>query len=169
MRPRRWQPTRLHRPRDSPGKNTGVGCHVLLQCMKGKREREVAQSCPTLGDPMDCSPPGSSVHGIFQSRVLKWAAIAFSDTVLYIRLLLSSPVTSTTECCFHFVSASSFFLELFLHSSPVSYWAPTNLGKSSFNVISFAFLYCSWGSQAKNTKYSKYTKYSWLHASIRGS
>ena len=60
----RWQPTRLPRPWDSPGKNTGVGCHFLLQCMKVKSESEVAQSCPTLSDPMDCSPPGSSVHGI---------------------------------------------------------------------------------------------------------
>ena len=66
------------RPWDSPGKNTGVGCHFLLQCMKVKSEREVAQSCPTPSDPMDCSPPGSSVHGIFQARVLEWLAIAFS-------------------------------------------------------------------------------------------
>ena len=59
VRPRRWQPTRLPRPWDSPGKNTGVGCHFLLQCMKVKSEREVAQSCPTLSDPMECSLPGS--------------------------------------------------------------------------------------------------------------
>ena len=62
----------------SPGKNTGVGCHFFLQCMKVKSESEVAQSCPTLSDPMDCSLPGSSVHGIFQARVLEWGAIAFS-------------------------------------------------------------------------------------------
>ena len=74
--PTLWQPTRLPRPWDSPGKDTGVGCHFLLQCMKVKSE--VAQSCPTLRDPMDCSPPGSSVHGIFQARVLEWGAIAFS-------------------------------------------------------------------------------------------
>ena len=74
----RWQPTRLPRPWDSPGKNTGVGCHFLLQCMKVKRESEVAQSCPTLRNPMDCSPPGSSIHGIFQARVLDWRTIAFS-------------------------------------------------------------------------------------------
>ena len=79
MRPHRWQPTRLLRPWDSPGKNTGVGCHFLLQCMEMKSEREVAQSCPTLRDPMDCSPPDSSIHGIFQARVLEWGAIAFSD------------------------------------------------------------------------------------------
>ena len=65
-------------PWDSPGKNTGVGCHFLLQCMKMKSESEFAQSCPTLSDPTDCSLPGSSVHGIFQARVLEWGAIAFS-------------------------------------------------------------------------------------------
>ena len=78
VRPHRWQPTRLPRPWDSPGKNTAVACHFLLQCMKVKSESEVAQSCPTLSDPMDCSPPGSSIHGIFQARVVEWGAIAFS-------------------------------------------------------------------------------------------
>ena len=78
VRPHRRQPTRLPRPWDSPDKNTGVGCHFLLQCMKVKSEREVAQSCPTLRDPMDCSPPGPSFHGILQARVLEWGAIAFS-------------------------------------------------------------------------------------------
>ena len=73
-----WQPTRLSRPWDSPGKNTGVGCHFLLQRMKVKSESEVAQLCPTLSDPMDWSLPGSSIHGIFQARVLEWGAIAFS-------------------------------------------------------------------------------------------
>ena len=63
---------------DSPGKNTGVGCHFLLQCMKVKSQSEVAQSCLTLRDPMVCSLPGSSIHGIFQARVLEWGAIAFS-------------------------------------------------------------------------------------------
>ena len=67
------------RPWDSPGKNTGVGCHFLLQCMKMKSESEVAQSCPTLSDLMDCSLPGSSVHGIFQARVLERGSIAFSE------------------------------------------------------------------------------------------
>ena len=79
VRPHRRQPTRLPHPWDSPGKNTGVGCHCLLQCMKVKSESEVAQSCPTLSDPMDCSLPGSSIHGIFQARVLEWGATAFSD------------------------------------------------------------------------------------------
>ena len=81
VQPHRRQPTRLPRPWDSPGKNTRVGCHFLLQCMKVKSESEVAQSCPTPSDPMDCSLPGSSAHGIFQTRVLEWVATAFSDMV----------------------------------------------------------------------------------------
>ena len=80
VRPHRQHPTRLPHSWDSPGKSTGVGCHFLLQCMKVKSESEVAQSCPTLSDPMDCSLPGCSVHGIFQARVLEWGAIAFSET-----------------------------------------------------------------------------------------
>ena len=76
--PHRRQPTRLPHPWDSPGKNTGVGCHFLLQCMKVKSESEVTQSYPLPSNPMDCSLPGSSVHGIFQARVLEWIAIAFS-------------------------------------------------------------------------------------------
>ena len=78
VRPHRQQTTRLPRPWDSPGKNTGVGCHFLLQCMKVKSENEVAQMCPILCDPMDCSLLGSSIHGIFQAGVLEWVAIAFS-------------------------------------------------------------------------------------------
>ena len=77
--PHRRQPTRPPHPWDSPGKNTGVGCHFLLQCMKVKSESEVAQSCPTLRNPMDCSQPGSSVLGIFQARVLEWGAIREQD------------------------------------------------------------------------------------------
>ena len=81
VRPHRQQPTRLPRPWDSPGKNTGGGCHFLLQYMKVKSESEVAQSCPTLSNPMDCSLTGSSVHGrsksTFQVRVLEWGAIMF--------------------------------------------------------------------------------------------
>ena len=76
--PHRRQPTRFLHPWDSPGKNIGVSCHFLLQCMKVKSESEVAQSCPTLSNSMDCSLASSSVHGIFQARVLEWVAIAFS-------------------------------------------------------------------------------------------
>ena len=82
VRPHRRQPMRLTHPWDFPGRNTGVGCHFLLQCMKVKSEGEVAQSCPTLSDPVDCSPPGSSVHGIFQARVLEWGVIAFSGVIV---------------------------------------------------------------------------------------
>ena len=88
VRPHRRQPTRLPNPWDSPGKNTGVGCHFLLQCMKVKSESEVAQSCPTPSDPMDCSLPGSSVHGIFKARVLEWGAIAFSAILIQLQAII---------------------------------------------------------------------------------
>ena len=92
VRPHRRQSTRLRCPWDSPGKNIGVGCHFLLQCMKVKSEREVAQSCLTLRNPMDCSLPGSSsIHGIFQARVLEWSAIAFD----VFRLVASHTLEST--------------------------------------------------------------------------
>ena len=119
VRPHRWQPTRLPCPWDSPGKNTGVSCH-FLQCMKVKSESEVAQSCPTPSNPMDCSPPGPSVHGIFQARVLKWGAITFSElhslgkafqspsfSVLWLpQILTLAPIRS---CVAHGMSAKSFF------------------------------------------------------------
>ena len=92
MRPHRRQPTRLPRPWDSPGNNTGVGCHFLLQCMKVKSESEVAQSCPTCSDPMDCSLPGS-IHGILGARVLEWLAIAFC----YLFYLISIPLISPSH------------------------------------------------------------------------
>ena len=96
VRPHRWKSTRLPRPWDSPGKNTGVGCHFLLQCMKGKSESEVTQSCLTLQDPMVCSLPGSSVHGIFQARVLEWGAIALGTTEsIILRLIPVKPQTPT--------------------------------------------------------------------------
>ena len=78
VQPHRQQPTRLCRPWDSPSKNTGVGCHFLLLCMQVKSEREVAQSRPTRGDPMDCSPPGLSVYGILQAGILEWVAMPSS-------------------------------------------------------------------------------------------
>ena len=90
VRPHRRKPTRLARPWDSPGKNTGVGCHFLLQCMKVKSEREVTPSCLTLSNPMDYSPPGSSAHEIFQARVLEWGAIAFSDRIMLLPLISCS-------------------------------------------------------------------------------
>ena len=97
------------RPWDSPGKNTGVGCHFLLQCMKVKSESEVAQSCPTLSDPMYCSPPGS-VHGIFQARVLEWGAITFSRILLHIDInsfFLRRFINSDCLHCFTFLSGIS--------------------------------------------------------------
>ena len=82
VRPHKRKPIRLPCPWDSPGKNPGVGCQFLLQCMKVKSESEVAQAHPTLSDPMDCSLPVSAIHGIFQARVLEWGAIAFSKALL---------------------------------------------------------------------------------------
>ena len=118
VRPHRRQPNRLLRPWDSPGKSTGVGCHFLLQCMKMKSESEVAQSCPTLSDPMDCSPPGSFIPGIFQTRVLEWGAIAFSNRgptegqLLNNRILLCSFLTKWCHQLWHFSSGKyeSFFM-----------------------------------------------------------
>ena len=99
VRPHRWQPTRLPRPWDSPGKNTGVGCHFLLQCRKVKSESEVAQSCLTLCDPMDCSPPGSSIYGIFQARVLEWGAIIQQILILQASWRGETSQHSLEFCC----------------------------------------------------------------------
>ena len=96
VQPHRWQPTRLPRPWDSPGKNTGVDCHFLLQCMKVKSQSEVPQSCLTLTDLVDCSLPAASVHGIFQARILEWGAIAFSMTKLD-SILKSRDITLLTK------------------------------------------------------------------------
>ena len=116
VRPHRRQPTRLPHPWDSPGYNTRVGCHFLLQCMKVKSESEVAHSCPTLYDPMDCSPPGSSIHGIFQTRVLEWGAIAFSE---------SSSLSDTKSMLF-LTSSRSFLCSIALarHVTPDGMGAP---------------------------------------------
>ena len=89
--PHRRQPTRPTHPWDSPGKNTGMGCHFLLQFMKVKRESEVAQSCPTLSDPMDCSLPGFSIHGIFQARVLEWGALSTCISHIIMVILFFGP------------------------------------------------------------------------------
>ena len=135
--PHRRQPTRLSRPWDSPGKNTGVGCHFLLQCMKVKRESEVAQSCLTLSDPMDCSPPGSAVHGIFQARVLEWVAIAFSEYSS--RLLLLYICGSKLRSAFNTAQKSCYFpseLSLSVFTAVAQRWASL----SSFNLTSSFFL-----------------------------
>ena len=93
LRPHRQQPTSLLCLWDSPGKNTGVGCHFLLQCMKVKSESEVAQLCPTLSNPMNCSLPGSSIHGIFQARVLEWGPLSSTNPKFPVPCSPSSPRT----------------------------------------------------------------------------
>ena len=97
---RRWQPIRLPRLWDSLGKNTGVGCHCLLQCLKVKSESEVAQSCLTLHNPMDCSLPGPSVHGIFQAGVLEWGAMVFSVCIfcMFHSWFSRSPTKGHLDC-----------------------------------------------------------------------
>ena len=94
--PHRRQPTRLPRPWDSPGKNTGVGCHFLLQCRKVKSESEVAQSCPTLSHPMDCSLPGSSFHGIFQAKY--WSGVPLPSLIMYSAYKLNKQSDSIQPC-----------------------------------------------------------------------
>ena len=126
VRPHRRQPTRLPRPWDSPGKNTGVGCHFLLQRMKVKSESEVAQLCPTLCDPMDCSLPGSSIHGIFQARLLEWGAIAFSKI---------TPIGLT-----YLINGSLYLLTTFVHFTHSLPLATTNLFSVN-SVFSFLFAY----------------------------
>ena len=102
VRPHRRQPTRLPRPWDSPGKNTGVGCHFLLQCVKVRSESEVARSCPTLRDLIDCSPPGSSIHGILQARVLEWRAIARVNYISPFKNIYKNCGTVNTKGSFKF-------------------------------------------------------------------
>ena len=116
VRPHRRQPTRLPRPWDSPGKNTGVGCHVLLQCMKVKSESEVAQSCPTPSDPVVCSLLGSSTHGILQARVLEWGTIAFSGPLYFCTVCYS------LSCFISNVVDLILLFFLFLDESGLSVW-----------------------------------------------
>ena len=126
VRPHRWQPTRLFHPWDFLGKNTGMCCHFLLQCMKVKSESEVAQSCLTLSDSMDYSLPGFCIHGIFQARVLEWGAIVFSINISYHFLLacrVSAERSSVKQvrfplygtCCFSLLFLI-FFLFLCVYS-----------------------------------------------------
>ena len=122
----------VHHPWDSPGKITGVGCHFLLQCMKVKSESEVAQSCPTPSDPMDCSPPGSSVHGILQARVLEWGAIALSLILLCISAL------SVVTCPFSFLILLIWFFSFFIDESGLRFVNSVYLLKYSF----INFYYC---------------------------
>ena len=123
VQPHRRQPIRLPRPWDSPGKNTGVGCHFLLQCMKVKSESEVTHLCPTLSDPMDCSLPGSSVRGILQARVLGWGVTAFSClrlTTLFQMCFSHSAfvfyklLTVVYQVCYE-ISLGSVFVYIYIH------------------------------------------------------
>ena len=130
LRPHRRWPTRLPHPWDSLGKNTGVGCHFLLQCMKVKSESEVVQSLPTFINPMDCSLPGSSVHGIFQARVLEWVAIAFSISLIFLKRSLVFPF---------------YYFPLFLctdHWGRVSYLSFIFFGTLHSKGYIFPFLLC---------------------------
>ena len=109
VRPQRWQPSRLPRPWDSPGKNTGVGCHFLPQCMKVKSESEVAQSCLSLCDPKDCSLPGSSVHGF--SRQEYWSGVPLPSPMIMLLttislLFLSINICQCTYCVKNTVSGT---------------------------------------------------------------
>ena len=170
VRPHRRQPTRLPRPWDSPGKKTGVGCLFLLQCMKVKIESEVTQSCLILSDPMDCSPPGSSIHGIFQARVPKWGAIAFSKKTLhhlnlegkkmYSWIFLSSSFKAVSilkilnckilikECFFSLIlwlwELTGTALWLYSNSSEINF-----LPKVIFLIIIFLILMCALGCPKK--------------------
>ena len=161
VRPHRQQPTRLPHPWDSPGKNTGVGCHFLLQCMKVKSESEVAQSCPTLGDPMDCSPPGSSIHGIFQAKYRSgvllpspiyiwgthiwglrdghnWATNTYAFTLIaYLQCVLISSVqqSDSVVCIYVFFSFSfpSWFVTGYWLQLPVLYSGTLLFIKNSYS------------------------------------
>ena len=141
MRPHRRQPTRLHRPWHSPSKKTGVGCHFLLQCIKVKSESEATQSCLTLSDCMDCSPPGSSVHGIFQARVLEWGAIAFSGVCSNSCPLnqwccptISSSAASFSSCPQSFPASRSFPMGLLFPSDGQSVGASVSASVLLMNI-----------------------------------
>ena len=134
VQPHRWQPTRISHPWDSPGKNNGVDCHFLLQCMKVKGESEVAQSCLTLCDLMDCSLPGSSIHGIFQARVLEWVPLPSPEEAAIMIQLFTEMKRQNSV---HIIFLSS-FIETYLFYSH----------KSSYRQ---SFLLCPWDFPGKST------------------
>ena len=154
LRSQRQQPTRLCHPWDSPGKNTGVGYHFLLQCIKVKSEREVAQSCPTLSNPMDRSPPDFSIHGIFQARVLEWGAIAFSSfhlTCLY--SCYSGPAKDQTlYLCSRYKTPClpSAFTPLFLHQVTAKVFKRPSYLQISYHLVftSLPFTHLSMSSDS---------------------
>ena len=127
--PHRQQPARIPRPWDSPGKNTGVGCRFLLQCMKVKSESEVAQSCLTLRDLMDCSPPGSSRHGIFRARVLEWVVIAFVSKVMSLLFNMLSRLVIA------FLPRSKHLLVSWLQSSSAVILEPPKIKSVTVSIV----------------------------------
>ena len=133
--PHRWQPARLPCPLDSPGKNTGVGCHFLLQCMKVKSESEVSQLCPTLRDPMDCNLPDSSARMIFQARVLEGGAIAFSERCTF----RSSQIAVV---CLHMYCSS--IPEFFPHFWNWTHDIVLTTILHSFGLMNMPYLRCNW-------------------------
>ena len=142
VQPQRRQPTRLPCPWDSPGKNNGVGCHFLLQCMKVKSEIEVTQSCPIPSDPMDWSPPGSSVLGIFQARVLEWVAIAFSVSCIDRQILYH---WATREA----IDISEWNSETMnLNGKSLDYYSMTLIQYWTFQV----FFSCLWELDTRTTR-----------------
>ena len=138
VRPHRRQPTRLPRPWDSPGKNTGVGCRFLLQCTKVKTDSEVTQSCRTLSDPMDCSPPGSAVPGIIQARTLEWVAIPFSNArkwKLKVKSLGRVQLSATPWTAAYQAPPS-------MGVSRQEYWSGVPLPSPVFSVIKWIICWC---------------------------
>ena len=186
VQPHRWQPTRLPHPWDSPGKNTGVGCHFLLQCMKVKSESEVAQSCLTLSDTMDCGLPGSSVHGFFQARVLQWGVtqhpciIPFNRWENYgnhkKRLSNLSQVTelenknagiqiwavSGSYTWNFFLILQIFFLSAIFHSI-CYFWHIINNLKSKIYLVTVSFLISLTASKFRKSSFWKFNT-EWLQA-----
>ena len=152
--PQRRQPTRLPHPWDSLGKNAGVGCHFLLQCMKVKSQSEVTQSCLTLSDPMDCSLPGSSIHGIFQARVLEWGAIAFSNAWKWkvkVKLLGCTQLLATSWTAAYQAPPSMGF-------SRQEYWSGVPLPSPMFielAAITVRLFWVSWTMAGKMQQWNK--------------
>ena len=150
VRPHRWQPTRLPSPWNSSGKNTGVGCHFLLQCSKVKSESEVAQLYPTLSNPMDWSLPGSSIHGIFQARVLEWGAIAFFRVKEYRNFIFCGKI----RCYFWPIERAKIWsiYQQWLQILKVPHWR-----HSFWNC--FLSIWCIWGRNGYDIKQVNTTKY----------
>jgi len=129
--PHRQQPTTLPRTWDSPGKNTGVGCHLLLQCMKIKNEREAAQSCPTLSDPMDCSLPGFSVHGF--SRQEYWSGVPLPSPTSHVPSVIVVIIHSFIYS-FSTFTAYMFFAKTYVSTGDTNVRRPSSCHSAAFVV-----------------------------------